>query len=144
MHNGFRYKRRVEFRDTDMAQIVHFSVFFTYMEEAEHDFLRSLELGVFTEYQGDTISWPRVAAECNYRSALRFEDEIEVRVSIQRIGKSSVTYQHKISKGDIPVADGTVTAVCCKISHGGKPEPVDIPQSFVNKLSPFLVENHDS
>ncbi len=144
MHNGFRYKRRVEFRDTDMARIVHFSVFFTYMEEAEHDFLRSLGLGVFSEHQGDTISWPRVAAECNYRSAIRFEDEIEVRVAIQRIGKSSVTWQHKIFKGEIAVADGTVTAVCCKISHDGKPEPVDIPQSIVDKLSPFVVDTPHS
>ena len=144
MHNGFRYKRRVEFRDTDMAQIVHFSVFFTYMEEAEHDFLRSLELGVFSEHQEDTISCHRVAAECNYRYAIRFEDEIEVRVAIQRIGKSSVTWQHQIFKGEVPVADGTVTTVCCKISHGGKPEPVNIPQSFVDKLSPFLVDSHHS
>lgn len=144
MPDGFHYKRRVEFRDTDMARIVHFSVFFTYMEEAEHDLLRSLGLGVFSEHQGTTISWPRVAAECNYRSAIRFEDEIEIRVAIQRIGKSSVTFQHKIFKGDIPVADGSVTAVCCKISHDGQPEPVDIPQPFVDKFRSLLVDSDQS
>ena len=34
--------RRVEFSDTDMAGIVHFANFYRYMEQAEHDFFRSL------------------------------------------------------------------------------------------------------
>ena len=37
----FRTTRRVEFRDTDAAGIVHFSAFFFYMESVEHEFLRS-------------------------------------------------------------------------------------------------------
>ena len=42
----FRCRQRVEFADTDMAGIVHFSNFFRYMERAEHEFLRSLGLSV--------------------------------------------------------------------------------------------------
>ncbi|MCG8653286.1 MAG: hypothetical protein MI861_25835, partial [Pirellulales bacterium] len=38
----FSTKRRVEFRDTDAAGIVHFSAFFPMMEAAEHEMLRSL------------------------------------------------------------------------------------------------------
>ena len=72
----FQTQRRVEFRDTDAAGIVHFSVFFAYMEEAEHEFLRSIGLGVMMEIDGARISWPRVKAECNYRNAVRFEEEI--------------------------------------------------------------------
>jgi acyl-CoA thioester hydrolase len=34
----FRITRRVEFSETDMAGIVHFSNFFRYMETAEHAF----------------------------------------------------------------------------------------------------------
>ena len=34
--------RRVEFRDTDAAGIMHFSTYFTYMEEAEHELFRRL------------------------------------------------------------------------------------------------------
>ena len=38
----FRTKRRVEFADTDMAGIIHFTSLFRYMEETEHAFFRSL------------------------------------------------------------------------------------------------------
>ena len=42
----FKTKRRVEFADTDLAGIVHFAMFFKYMEEAEHQFWRSVDLSV--------------------------------------------------------------------------------------------------
>ena len=51
--------RRVEFCDTDMAGIVHYSNFFRYMEVAEHEFFRSLGfsvdymVGIFTDTFSD-------------------------------------------------------------------------------------------
>ena len=42
----FKAIRRVEFAETDMAGIVHYSNFFRYMETAEHGFFRSLGLSV--------------------------------------------------------------------------------------------------
>ena len=38
--------RGVEFSDTDMAGIMHFSNFFRFMEAAEHGFFRSLGLSI--------------------------------------------------------------------------------------------------
>ena len=139
MPEAFEYRRRVEFRDTDMAGIVHFSVFFAYMEEAEHALLKSLDLGVFSTHDGQNISWPRVAAECNYRSAIRFEDELVVEVKIQRIGDKSVSYQHQITCDQRLVADGKITVVCCRIEHGKRPESVSIPEHIAELLKPFLV-----
>ena len=46
MPSAYTTSRRIEFRDTDAAGIAHFSVFFTMMEEAEHEFLRHLGLSV--------------------------------------------------------------------------------------------------
>lgn len=44
---GFHWRRRVEFSETDMAGIAHFSSFIIYMEQAEHALLRSLGTSVF-------------------------------------------------------------------------------------------------
>ena len=139
MPEPFRYRRRVEFRDTDMAGIVHFSVFFTYMEAAEHAFLRSIGLAVFNEWEGQNLSWPRVSANCNYRSAIRFEDEIEIQVAIEKLGNSSVTYQHQIFRDGNLVADGKMTTVCCQVEHGKPPKSVRIPAEFIEKLKPHLL-----
>ncbi len=140
MPEVFQTSRRVEFRDTDAAGIVHFSNFFIYMEQAEHAFLRSLGLGVMCDIDGTQVSWPRVHAECNYRNAIRFEEMIEVAVSVSRIGSSSVTYRFQFSRDSTSVADGSITAVCCQLQHGQKPQSIPIPSMFVDALTPFLAE----
>src|SRR5947208_2013483 len=58
----FRTTRRVEFADTDMAGIVHFSAFFRFMESAEHEFLRARGLSVVLDWDGEHLGFPRVAA----------------------------------------------------------------------------------
>lgn len=148
MGQSFKTRRRVEFRDTDMARIVHFSVFFTYMEEAEHEFLRHLGLGVVCEVGQQQISWPRVNAECNYLAAIRFEEEIDIEVTVARIGTKSITYQHRLFREQTLVAEGTITAVCCKfeppdVGIGRKmtrPESIPIPDQVVELFRPFLPE----
>ncbi len=138
MSQTFTYRRRVEFRDTDMAGIVHFSVFHAYMEEAEHAFLRSLGLGVISEFEGQQISFPRVNANCNYRRAIKFEQEIDIQVSIERVGSKSITYSHYFCHEGETVAEGSITAVCCFIEHGSAPLSCEIPSEFREKLQPFI------
>src|SRR4051812_43106379 len=62
----FHTFRLVEFADTDMAGIMHFSAFFRFMEAAEHALLRSLGLSVYSEINGEVVTFPRVAASCEY------------------------------------------------------------------------------
>lgn len=133
----FIHTRRVEFRDTDTAGIVHFSNFFAYMEQAEHEMLRSVGLGVICEVDGEEISFPRVNAGCNYRQAIKFEEMIDVHVYVDRIGTKSVTYGFEFFRDSTLVADGTITVVCCYFKHGQRPESVATPQKFLDAIKPF-------
>lgn len=134
----FRTQRRVEFRETDMAGIVHFSNYFVWMEQAEHELWRQLGLGVVTRVDGEPLSWPRVAAECNYRRALRFEDLIDVQLGIARIGTSSIVWRTRFLHGGELVADGSMTSVCCRVLHGAAPESRPIPATIRERLQAFL------
>ena len=60
----FVARRTVEFSDSDMGGVVHFSRYLVYMETAEHQFLRSRGVDVHTSMDGRVISWPRVAVQC--------------------------------------------------------------------------------
>src|SRR5262245_24638607 len=71
----YRLRRRVQFYETDVAGIVHFSWFFRYMEEAEHALWRQAGLRIHPD-QSD-IGWPRVAASFEFHRPLRFEDEFD-------------------------------------------------------------------
>ena len=94
---NYRTSRRVEFRDTDAAGIVHFSVFFTWMETAEHELLRGLGLSVVSKDETGTITWPRVAVRCDYQGPVRFEEMVEIEVQVAKIGSKSVTYDFQFT-----------------------------------------------
>jgi acyl-CoA thioester hydrolase len=130
----FTTTRRVEFRDTDAAGIAHFSVFFVYMEQAEHELLRHLGLSVVLTDDDGEISWPRVSAACEYRAPARFEEVLDVEVVLQRLGQKSVTFGFRFTRAGAEIATGKLTAVCCRIRPGSPPQSIRIPASIAHKL----------
>jgi acyl-CoA thioester hydrolase len=135
----FVYTRRVEFCETDAAGIAHFSSFMCYMEQAEHALLRSLGLSVVQPLDdGWHLSWPRVRAECDYRGAARFEEELSILVSVGRIGTKSVTYHFDFQRQGNCIAVGSVVAVCCRVKHGHAMQPVAIPETLASRLRQYL------
>ena len=140
----FQTQRRVEFRDTDAAGIVHFSAFFVYMEQAEHELLRSLGLSVVSHDDEGEISWPRISATCDFRNPARFEDLLDVEVTIERLGSKSVVYAFRFTRGGVEIATGSLTSVCCRIRPGHAPKSVGIPAWFARQLRTLGRADHAS
>jgi 4-hydroxybenzoyl-CoA thioesterase/acyl-CoA thioester hydrolase len=135
MAQSYVATRRVEFHDTDAAGIMHFSAFFTFMEEAEHEFLRHLGLGVLAHEASGAVSWPRVAAHCEYQGSVRFEDMVEIDVRIGRVGTKSVTYEFNLSSAGRLIATGQMTSVCCRRAADGVWQSIAIPSDVLEKLN---------
>ena len=127
-------KRRVQFFETDMAGVVHFSNYFRMMEEVEHAFFRSLGLSVVMSHEALEIGWPRVAAACEYFGPLRFEDEVELRIRVMKVGEKSFAYEVDYLLAGRRVALGKTTSVCCSL-EGGKMRSIPIPPEIREKLS---------
>lgn len=138
MSAPYTTSRRVEFRDTDAAGIMHFSTFFVVMEEVEHELLRSVGLSVLEYDEEGSISWPRVAAHCDYRAAAKFEDQLDIQVSIIRLGEKSITYGFRFHLGEQEIASGEITSVCCRILPNVPPSSIAIPKRISEKLAPFV------
>lgn len=130
--------REVEFSDTDMAGIVHFSRFFRYMEAAEHAFFRSLGMSIVTT-DPEPLGWPRVHAACDYRYPLRFEDTVEVRLLVKEKRAKRITYSFVFRKlNEQPareVARGTLVVACVRRDTAdGKLSSVPIPKSIADRI----------
>ncbi len=136
MHTEYRTKRKIEFKDTDMAGIVHFSRFFVFMETAEHEFLRSLGTSVATEWNGNKIGWPRLAASCEYHSPLRFEDEVDIHLWVSNKGTKSLTYRFLFTLEGKDIARGQLTTVCCIINPGEALRAIPIPEFIASQIIP--------
>jgi YbgC/YbaW family acyl-CoA thioester hydrolase len=128
---GFSYTRRVNFVETDMAGIVHFSAYFRYMEEAEHALWRAAGLTI-----GDiekTGGWPRVSATFDYKSPLRFDDEFQITVRVGAVTRRSFRYDFMFTRGDVLIGTGSITAVS-STKEDGRLRAVDVPQEFIARL----------
>lgn len=125
-------KRRVEFAETDMAGIVHFSVFFRYMEEAEHAIWRAA--GMRITASGFDVSWPRISASCDFKQPLRVDDEFEIRTEMANVSPRTIQWAHTFVRGDTVMATGTVTAVCVHREVDGSMKAVEIPAELLDRL----------
>lgn len=175
---GFHWRRRVEFAETDMAGIAHFSSFVIYMEQAEHALLRSLGTSVFgarlpsegasselssglhssssveqsvlddasltqrpIANHAATLTWPRVRCECDYLAPARFEEELDIIVSVARLGEKSVTYLHRMFVGEREIATGKIVAVCSLVNpESGMLTGIRIPEHLRKLLSEYVTE----
>lgn len=128
-----------------MAGLMHFSNFFRFMESAEHAFFRSLGFSIQPQGVWETIGWPRIHAECDYRYPLRFEDEVEVHLLVREKREKGLTYNFIFRKlnGNAPreVARGAVSVACVKRdAETGKMRSVPIPDEIANKIEVAPVE----
>ena len=135
MPDEYHTKRKIEFSDTDLAGIVHFSRFFIFMETAEHQFLQSLGTSVSTEYKGDKIGWPRLVASCEYFHPAKFEDELDIHLTISSKGGKSMTYQFLFTKGDVAIARGQMQTACCICNPGEELRAIPIPDFIANQMN---------
>jgi acyl-CoA thioester hydrolase len=138
MAHGYKIQRRVEFSETDMAGIVHFSNFFRYMETAEHAFFRSLGTSIVAG-GADPIGWPRVHASCDYRRPLRFEDTVEVELLVKEKRTRSLVYTMIFRKVDgetaYEVARGRLAVACTrKDRETGEMRSVPIPEAIAAQI----------
>ncbi len=138
----FRQTRRVQFAETDLAGIVHFSNFFRYMEEVEHAFYRSLGFSVHDmpgDEPGSRVGWPRVNASCDYRQPLRFEDEFVVELLIEEIRNKTIVYQAGFRGGtdeDAPLAAvGRMIVVCVVFAEGGTMQSAAVPSRLRERIA---------
>ena len=99
----FLHRRRVEFADTDVAGIMHFSNYFRFMEVAEHAFYRSLGFSAHRARAGSDlgdpeVGWPRVHASVDYRLPLHFEEEVEIELLIEDLRAKTIHYYFQFWK----------------------------------------------
>lgn len=131
----FTMTRRVEFSDTDMAGIVHFVNFYRYMEQAEHEFFRSLGLSIMQKQaDGTVIGWPRVSASCTFEAPAYYDDLLEVRLSVVRKGVKSLTMKFEFWRDDTRIARGQLKTACCLCRHDAPIESIEIPPSYSEKI----------
>jgi YbgC/YbaW family acyl-CoA thioester hydrolase len=123
------YRRSIRFADTDAAGVAHFSRLLVIVEEAVHDFFQSKGLPILDA----ATAWPVVSIHADYSAACRFQDEITVSLSMDKIGTSSLGFSFTAAKADGTACFGGKATLCHIDPSLNAPAP--IPSKTRNALS---------
>jgi len=131
----FKNRFRVVWADTDAAGVVHYSNYFRFFERAEEEFYRSLNFS-FADTAKKGLWFPRVEAFCQYKKPARFNDLVEVELTIDELKQKSMKINFRILNAETSelLATGYVVIVVADKQTG---RSTQMPVEIMEKLKPF-------
>jgi acyl-CoA thioester hydrolase len=131
----FRYAayERVGFSDTDAQGVVYYGRYMPYFDLARTEYHRHLGRVIL-----DNVDFAMRAVSVEYVAGARFDDLIEIFVRIERIGTTSITYDHAAYRidedGDTLMATAKATLVCIALDER---KAVPVPDAFRERIAGF-------
>jgi acyl-CoA thioester hydrolase len=117
---AYRHRLSVRFRDCDAMGHANHAVYFTYLEQCRLTYWR--------ERTGAPSPHTRVIlarAECDYRAPAHFGDELEVRLKVGAIGRTSFTLDYEIANATTGAQVATGRTVMVSYDYAAsKPVPL--------------------
>lgn len=132
----FRYSAhaRVQFSETDAQGVVYYGRYMPYFDLARTEFHRHLGRPHL-----DGVDFAMRAVTVEYVAGARFDDLLEIFVRIERIGTTSITYDHAAYRldeegGDTLMATAKATLVCIALDER---RAVPVPEAFRERIAAF-------
>ena len=126
----FTYQTTVRLSDTDATGVLYFTQQLRMALEAFEQFLKERGFGL-SKLCDSPYLMPIVHAEADYLSALKVDDEIEISLSVEKIGNRSFSILYMFSDTEGKKSFGTVKLVHAFIKKG---------ESKSTELTPELIE----
>lgn len=133
------YIRTAKYYETDQMGVIHHSNYIRWMEEARVDVLNQMGYPYKRFEEMGYIS-PVLHVDCEYKKSIRFDDKVEVKVSLQDLGRVKFTLRYDIynlSENGCLSAYGTTTH--CFLQKNGRPVLMDKEmKKFTETIKEFL------
>ena len=142
----FRHRLVVRFRDCDPLGHVNHAVYLTYFEQARFMLWR-VQLDFVVRSDGgplrdaSTPGFILAHAEVDYRAQARYGDELEVRLSLEGVGRTSFTYAYDLVDVATDRLVATAKTILVLFDYGAQ-KPVPIDAELRARLATVYTENH--
>ncbi|MEX6632464.1 acyl-CoA thioesterase [Hyphococcus lacteus] len=120
---------RVRWAECDAQGIVFNVNYFLFIDVAMTEWLRALGI-----MGSDTAEFFTVHAEADYRASAKFDDMLDIGVRCVSFGRSSMTLDAGIFRGDQLMTEGKMVYVH---ADPKTQEPSPIPDDFIQKVLAF-------
>lgn len=129
----FVHRLRVRYHECDAQQRVFNSHYFTYFDLALTELWREA-FGSYSEIVRSGYDLVVAEATARFRGAARFDDEVDVALSIARLGETSMTSDLEVRRGDEVLVEGRMVHVWVDADSF---EKRPIPDEARARLQPF-------
>ena len=92
---NFTYRAKVYYKDVDKMGVVYYARYFEYFEAARTELLQSISLDV-TTIENEGYYLPVITSHCDYKSGANFEDELLVKLAINKPPKSTMKIDYEV------------------------------------------------
>lgn len=113
-----RHLARVLYEDTDQARIVHHASYFRYLEAARIELFREngFDYARFEREAG--LGLPVAEVRLRYRSAARFDDELEIVTWTSKASRASIWLDAEIRRSSELLVESNVRLACVSLADG--------------------------
>ena len=138
----FRTPVFVRWADCDPAGIAYYPRFFEWLDSATHRLAFEMGIGRDDMLAPDQLGFPLVRASLEFATPARLYDQLEVRTTVSKLGRTSFTLRHEVWRaGDDPpalLAYGAETRVRTGRTASGKLRPQPLSPSMHAVLERYL------
>lgn len=130
---------RVRWSDVDAARIIFYGAYVRFFDIAETELFRAAGLPYSSMFDEIEVWLPRAHIECDFRSAAKLDDMLEVAVYIGKIGNKSIQLSFEVKRKGEDELIAEAKFVLVSVDRE-KFQPVPVPSTLREKLAPFTKE----
>jgi acyl-CoA thioester hydrolase len=128
---GFRWRLRVYYEDTDAGGIVYYANFLKFFERCRTEWLRALGIDQVRLARDEGLQFVVTSLGCEYRQPARLDDELTVLARVERVGGASLVFAQQLWREQELLAEGRVKVACVDT---GNLAPAALPRALVAAL----------
>lgn len=120
---------RVRYAETDQAGMAHHSAFLPWFEVGRVELLRALGKP-YQEFEAEGLHFPVREAFCRYWVPARFDDELLITTTIEKVGGASTRFGYRITRATDAtlIVEGHTLHACVDNQGKIKRLPPDVKQ----------------
>ena len=125
----------VRFGDLDAAGIAYYPNLVNFLHESFEDFFVGHVGRPYPEVYAEGLGFPTVKLEIEFTAPVRYGDHVDMRLTVEKVGRSSVQMRYEGSVGGRPVFRGRNVAVVVDMkTFRPQPLPAWLRERFLSAM----------
>lgn len=134
--DGFRWRLRVYYEDTDAGGIVYYANFLKFFERCRTEWLRALGFDQARLARDEGLQFVVTSVAVDYLRPARLDDELVALARVERVGGASLVFAQQLERGTDRLAQGRVKVACVDARTLA---PAALPPALAAALRPARV-----